>query len=148
LRFKYLYDQLNKNKIGEISVDIPFFANNNTQNLFNINGNNLLLLFYDYNCKDCKELIDSLKNSSTINSLIKNKELKIIAICTNTTLPEWIRYKKFIPDNWINGYDNYQIVNSQEYYIIQQLPAMFLLDKEKKLVLKDPSFSKLSSYLQ
>lgn len=54
---------------------------------------------------------------------------------------------KEIPDTWINGYDKTGLVNDKQLYDLKALPTLYLLDREKKVILKDVTIEVIIDYL-
>ena len=51
-----------------------------------------------------------------------------------------------IPDGWINSYDKELTVLTEECYDLKAMPALYLLDKDKKVLLKDATVKEIEDY--
>ena len=54
---------------------------------------------------------------------------------------------KTITKEWINAYDPNFILRENELLSVRDVPALYLLDKDKKVILKDAKPDKVFSYL-
>ena len=52
-----------------------------------------------------------------------------------------------MPAAWINSYDKSLDIKNKEVYDLKAIPTLYLLDKEKKVVLKDVTFAQVEAFL-
>ena len=52
-------------------------------------------------------------------------------------LAEWREYRGHIPPSWINGYDAGCVVREKSLYDLHAIPALYLLDRDKRVLVKD-----------
>ena len=52
-------------------------------------------------------------------------------------LDEWHAYKEHIPLKWINSYDKGTVIRNKNLYDLKAIPALYLLDAEKRVIVKD-----------
>ncbi len=50
--------------------------------------------------------------------------------------------------SWINSYDSTVSLKNDEIYDLKAMPALYLLDKDKKVILKDVTFNQVENYLK
>ena len=104
----WLLEQLAKNQVGSRAADILVTTSEGKQvRLYDIKAEQTLLIFYDPDCRRCQRLEAQLKNEPLI---MQNPRLKVV--------------RKDVND--LQG----------EYYV-PHTPALYLLDKEKRVVLKN-----------
>ena len=53
-----------------------------------------------------------------------------------------------MPAGWINSYDSTVSLKNDEIYDLKAIPTLYLLDKDKKVVLKDVTFNQVEYYLR
>lgn len=137
IRLQQQLEILQKNKIGEIAKNIVFNNFDGKRNsLHELKSAYTLVLFYDPECDNCKKMITSMVNSSLLGNLdTDNRKLRILALYTEKNTKLWKSYASFIPKNWINGYDRTGKIF--EKYDLRAIPSLYLLDKDKKVLLKD-----------
>ena len=103
----WLLEQLEKNRVGDRAADILVKdSNGKEKRLWKIKAEQTLLIFYDPDCRRCQRLEAQLKNEPLI---VQNLHLKVV--------------RKDVND--LQG----------EYYV-PHTPALYLLDSEKRVVLK------------
>lgn len=89
-----------------------------------------------------------LSTSFVIGNQLKSGKLKIVAIYPDEDLEAWRKHLKEIPAEWINGYDADLTMRKEESYDLRAIPSLYLLDKDKKVLLKDcASVDMIEAYL-
>lgn len=114
------------------------------QKLHQLNSPMTLLLFFDPDCHTCGEVIEELKKSTTINQ----SQLKIVAIYPEGDIDIWKSYLERLPQNWINGHDYQLEVLNKELYDLNAMPTLYLLDADKRVLVKDGTVHEIEYYLQ
>ncbi|RLJ79654.1 DUF5106 domain-containing protein [Pedobacter alluvionis] len=137
IRPQYQLSMLYKNRLGHAAEDFNYITPSaNKGSLSKIDAPLTLLLFYDPDCENCRETISQLSNSKMLKAMQRKKELQVLAIYTADNLGLWKDYASSIPAEWINGSDKQQI-HKQKKYDLRAFPTFYLLDKDKKVLLKD-----------
>jgi hypothetical protein len=49
-------------------------------------------------------------------------------------------------ENWINAYDKGMVITKERVFDIQDIPTIYLLDKNKRIILKDASLEEIESF--
>jgi len=105
----------------------------------------VLLLFWDYDCPVCKKEITELKQIYKKTDL----DLEIFAISTNGDLDKW---KKTISErqmNWVNVNGTRSVTNDfHDLYDIHGTPAIFILDKNRKIIAKHLTAKQVVPFLE
>lgn len=115
----WLLEQLAKNRVGSRAADILVTASEGKRvRLYSVKAEQTLLIFYDPDCRRCQRLDAQLEQDPLI---VQNLRLKVV--------------RKDVND--LNG----------EYYV-PHTPALYLLDKKKCVVLKEPTLQTLLQRLQ
>ena len=147
IRPNFLLENISKNRPGSITGDFVYtLMNGETGNLHSVNAEQTLLYFNDPECEDCMMLIKQLSVSPAINDRIKQGRLKIITVYTSDDIDAWEKHASEVPDSWIYSRDTEQKIIIEGIYNIKQFPTIYLLNKEKKVLLKDTTFKKLEDY--
>ena len=60
----------------------------------------------------------------------------------------WKHKVEKMPANWINGFDSNQEIANEELYDLKAMPTLYLLDKGKKVLLKDADLDEILLFLQ
>lgn len=145
---QYLLDLIKKNRVGDKATDITYtLMTGKKGTLYQLNTDFIILMFYNPDCHTCSETIDYLKMTTLINNLLKEKRLSILAFYPDADLAVWKKYSTDIPTNWINGYDERQTVENNKLYDLKAIPTLYLLDKNKNVLLKDAGVHTIGEYL-
>ncbi len=149
IRPAFLLESITKNRIRTIANNFTYtLIDEETGDLHSVKADYTLLYFNDPECEDCIMLIKQLIASPAINNLINQGKLKILMVYVNDDIEAWEKHASDISDSWIYSRDAEQKINNEGIYNIKQFPTMYLLDKEKKVLLKDTTFEDLEKTLQ
>ena len=136
------------NRLGEKAADFAFTLRNGRQmQMYDIQSEYTILFFSNPGCPNCREVMESLQNLPGVSDLIKAKQLAVANIYPDEDLGEWIKYSEIYPKDWLNGYDHLLAINNTPLYNLRAIPSVYLLDKEKKVMLKDVPTDYLMQYL-
>ena len=105
--------------------------------LHGVKAERTLLFFSNPGCENCKEIIDALSNSPAVQAMIAEGKLKVVNIYPDADLTEWYNYLSHYPEEWITGFDAEGILNRNTIYYLRAIPSLYLLDAEKRVILKD-----------
>ncbi len=126
-----------RNRIGEKGANFKYMTTNGEGTLYLITSEHTLLFFSNPGCPSCKEIMTALDQSATIKELINSKKLTVLNLYIDENITEWHNYIKEYPKGWINGYDPDLIIRNDNLYNIRAIPSMYLMDRDKKILLKD-----------
>lgn len=136
------------NRVGTKASDFRFADNRGRINhLYGINAELILLFFSNPGCTACKEIIDVLNNDPVISALIADGVMAVLNIYIDEDLEEWRSYMPIYPDNWYNGFDPDMIIRGETLYNVRAIPSLYLLDREKTVIMKDVPESRLFDWL-
>ncbi|MNR45963.1 hypothetical protein D3C85_1648700 [compost metagenome] len=101
------------------------------------------MYFYDPECHSCAKATPLVKEWAS-----SQKNLKIWGIYVEQDKVTWKKYndENSSPANWINLWDQNSEGKLKEKYWIEGIPALYLLDKNKRVLLKNANFSQLKNY--
>ena len=105
----------------------------NEINLRDIDAEYTVLYFYAPDCGHCKKKTPILYEAYPE---LVTKGVEILAICTNTDEAEWKKFIKKDDLGWINLADLENKTYVKYYYDIRSTPTVYILDKDKKILLK------------
>lgn len=131
------------NRPGTIATDFNYVdRHGNRSNLHSLQSEQTMVVFYDPECPHCMEILDKLAANPRINAAIANKELTVLAIYTEGKTDVWKNALDEMPPNWLVGCDQSGIVEN-DLYNLPAMPIVYLLDSEKRVILKDPNTNTL-----
>lgn len=138
-----------RNRPGHQATNITYtLASGATGNLNSVKSEYIILFFYNPDCHNCQEIRESLTASTIITNLQKTNQLKVVAIYPDEDITAWKKYIPNVPKEWINAYDENLVIRDKEIYDLKAIPTLYLLDKNKKILLKDTTFPILEDYLE
>ena len=71
----------------------------------------------------------------------------VLAIYSGENKDLWNNTKENFPRSWTVGYEPGEI-DEKDLYILRALPSFYLIDKNKKIILKDASLNKILQELK
>ena len=122
-----------KNRIGTKALNFSYTLASGAQgSLYQQQADYILLFINNPGCHACTETIDALKNAPIINRLLGQKKLTVLSI---------------YPDEELDGYDKKFAIKEQQLYDLKAIPTLYLLNKEKTVLLKDATAQAIEEYL-
>lgn len=138
-----------KNRIGTPAIDFAYtLASGKSSTLYAVRAPYTLLFINNPGCHACVGTIEALKNTPAIRHAIAQKQMKVLSIYPDEELDEWNRHLPDFPAEWINGYDRELTIKKQNLYDLKAIPTLYLLDKNKKVLLKDTTPEAIALYFQ
>ena len=126
------------NRTGTPAADFRFVDTaGRTCTLYGIKAEWLLLIFGNPDCKACREIMEDMGASAAISNLINSGRLKVVDVYIDEDIDLWKERKDNYPSAWINGYDPTFTIRTDRIYAVRAVPSLYLLDKDKTVVLKD-----------
>ncbi len=105
-----------------------------------------LVVFFNPDCHGCDESMAYLKASAVLNSAPVKAQLKVVAVYVDQSPDIWERAKDMIPEDWICLWDQEGRLRQNEVYDLKAIPTLFLLDAEKRVLLKDATLPGVENY--
>lgn len=147
IRPAYQLEMARKNRIGTIAADFSYIRRDGSRRtLHKTRGRYTLLMFYDPACSLCSETLNELRDNPALGKLIVDKKLTVLAVYTEDNRELWDKTKDSMPDEWIVAIDDSRVVE-RELYSLPAMPAIYLLDRDKTVLLKDPILATLENIL-
>jgi hypothetical protein len=105
--------------------------------MYNVKSDFTIIYFNNPGCSLCRDITNAMKESAIITKMVRNGKLKVLAIYPDEQLDEWLKHRADMPNEWINGYDKGQLIDREKLYNVNAIPALYLLDKQKVVLVKD-----------
>ena len=135
-----------KNRPGDVATNFSFISNRGKEStLHSINADYIILLFYDPECRSCVEyfnLVDKLTESITKVKLTK------LAIYTGENAELWLEESFNKKPDWICGFNNDYSITTNKLYDRRATPSVYILDRSKRVLMKDVSPVKFKTFIQ
>ena len=144
-RAHYLLRLIQRNRPGETSTDFTYYNKEGKRMTLAqtpVEGNRLLLLFFDPECDECHETLSFMQNDIRLAEAIRTKKLTVLAIYTEGNEEVWKTTQNTLPTEWIMGTDHYMI-KRKSLYDLKAMPCLYLLDGEKRVIVKDGKYEQI-----
>ena len=139
-RMPYEYDleMARQNRVGRTANDFTYtLASGRTGRMHNIKANYTLIFISNPGCPMCGDVKEQITSSPMLKELIERKELKVLVIYPDADLEAWREHLEDYPASWINGYDANLRIEKERLYDLKAIPALYLLDSQKRVMAKD-----------
>ena len=155
-RPKYQLKLVLENRVGTQAHDFHYITNGSASTkgkgtatkgtLYSIKSEYTLIYFNNPECHDCSRVHGYLVASKVFTTMLQNGGLKLLALYPDEDLGAWTRHKDEYPSTWIAA--RYAKKADREYYHLPAIPSLYLLDKNKKVLLKDATVEAVEEYLR
>ena len=134
---------------GSVAPDFRFTdAGGRTRRLHDVRAQTTLLFFSNPGCQACQEIIQTLQAIPGIDARIRRGALAVVNVYIDEEIDKWREYEPNYPRNWLCGYDPDGLVRSDRLYNVRAIPSLYLLDADKRVLLKDAPVERVVSWLQ
>lgn len=150
IKAKYAYhaEMCSMNRIGAEAADFRFADHRGKiRTLHEIDSPMTLLFFSNPGCGACMDIINMLKNEPKISEMISTGALAVVNIYIDEDIEAWRDYMPVYPDEWYNGFDPDMTIRTDNLYSVRAIPSLYLLDDEKRVIMKDAPEDKVMSRL-
>lgn len=139
---------MGKNRRGTPATDFSYLTIDQKKGrLYNLKKDYTLLYFNNPDCQACRETTAYLDESPLIRHLLKKGMLDILALYPDEDTALWQARREEIPRLWINARDGGQGIKDKLIYDLKAIPCLYLLDRDKKVLLKDAAPAAVEQYL-
>lgn len=146
--YEYTAKMCSLNQKGTPAADFTFTdLRGHRHSLYDIKADHTLLFFSNPGCPDCERIINSISANKHINSLIASHRLAVVNIYIDLEIDKWKGYASHYPSSWYSGYDQDYKIRQDVSYNVRAIPSLYVLDKDKKVMLKDAPDTKVFEYL-
>lgn len=130
------YETIKMNRIGMTAQGLQLETiDGEPINTGEINTDLLVLYFYNHDCHHCQETIPKAHD---LYKAYKDKGVKMVAVDINNNKEQMISFiEKHNLQDWINCADPNYKSKFWLYYNTSFVPAIYIIDKDKKIVAKD-----------
>lgn len=136
------------NAVGTPAADFRFKdAAGRTRRLYDVHADYTLLFFSNPGCTACKEIIVSLKGIPGLKEKISSGLMAVVNVYIDQDLAAWREYLPEYPKEWYNGYDPDYVIRGSLLYNIRGIPSLYVLDKDKRVVMKDAPEERVFAFL-
>ena len=136
------------NSVGSKVPDFVFKdIDGGSHSLYGVKGTFTLLFFSNPGCEACKQIIETIKSDIGLEHLISSGKLAVVNVYIDEDIDAWKSYQDYYPDTWFNGYDPSYSIRQDVKYNVRAIPSLYLLDSEKRVIMKDAPENRVFAYL-
>ena len=139
-----------RNNPGDRATDFTYYlpdGNRCTLAATPVKGDRLLLVFYDPECESCHAVLGQMTASAALAKAVQTGQISVLAIYTEGNEEVWRKALPDMPEGWTIGADH-ESVKTGALYDLKAMPSLYLLDGQKKVLLKDAAFEEISRFLE
>ena len=136
---------LRRNNPGDRATDFAYYLPDGTRRSLaatRVKNNRLLLMFYDPECESCHEVLLRMAADKTLAEAVAAGRITVLAVYTEGNEAAWRKALPDMPEGWTVGTDR-EAVKNGALYDLKAMPTLYLLDGEKKVVLKDAGYERI-----
>ena len=147
--FDFKLRLLRRNKVGDKATDFSYYLPDGQKKSLaatSARGNRLLLVFYDPECESCHEVLREMTADASLAEAVKAGRVTVLAVYTEGNQEAWKKGLADMPEGWIIGTDR-QKVKEEALYDLKAMPSLYLLDGQKRVLLKDAPLGQIREVL-
>ena len=136
------------NRVGTKAADFTFAdSRGKVISLYDVKAPYTLLFFSNPGCEACMGIIEMLKAEQKVNDMVSSGSLAVVNVYIDEDIQAWMDYMPIYPKEWHNGFDQDLAIRTEGLYCVRAIPSLYLLDNEKRVILKDAPEFKMMEYL-
>ena len=136
------------NRVGTPAADFSFTdTHGRVRTLYGVKADYTVLIFGNPGCKACREIMEEMESTPEVAALIDAGRLQVIDVYIDQDIDDWKAHIPEYPASWINGYDPDYVIRTDLLYNVRGIPSIYLLDKDKTVLLKDTTPERLLTTL-
>ena len=148
-RAAYARTLAEKNRVGMKAADFVYTLESGKQGrLHQLKAEYTLVFFYNPDCEMCTDIKQEMKNSVLLQNLVRNGQMKVLTVYPDEDLNLWRQHLSEMKESWINAYDKGQVLTIEQRYDLSSIPSFYLLDKDKKVLLKDADWRQVLQFFK
>ena len=144
-RPRFLIDNLQKNRVGNVATNFTYYDTHagKRRTLHNTSAQYLVLYFNDPDCESCQQEMPV----AYVMATLRHPSVGVLLVNTEKEQGIGMINGQPLPNNWIDGYDPGQAITARQLYFLPAMPSIYLLDSQKRILLKDASLEAIEQYL-
>jgi thioredoxin-related protein len=145
----YLRSMAEKNRVGQSAIDFVYtLASGKQGRMSALKAEYTLLFFYDPDCETCTEVKKLMRQSAGLKEMVAAGKVKVLTVYPDEDIALWRNRLGEMDAAWINAYDKGQVLTMEQRYDLSSLPSFYLLDKDKKVLLKDADWREITQFFE
>lgn len=146
---KHLRRMAEKNRVGMQAADFVYtLASGKQGSLYGLKADYTLVFFYDPDCQTCSDIKQAMKQAVWLANKVTTGEVKVLTVYPDADIDLWRSRLGEMAGEWVNGYDKGQVLTMEQKYDLSSIPSFYLLDKNKKVLLKDADWRQVLHFFE
>ena len=146
-RAQYVRILAEKNRIGMKAADFTYTLESGRQGrLYGLKAEYTLVFFYDPDCDTCTETKRMMTQSLFLKDMVDKGQMKVLTVYPDENVALWKERLFEMKEEWLNAYDKNQVIIHDLLYDLSSIPSFYLLDKDKKVLLKDADWRQVMQF--
>lgn len=134
----YTIKMCSLNRIGTPAADFPFTdLKGRIRTLYGVKADFTVLFFSNPGCPACHDIVERIRALPNVEKAIEEGRLAVVNVYIDQEVAKWLELSGEYPRSWICGYDHNYLIRSDVLYNVRAIPSLYLLDADKKVLLKD-----------
>lgn len=147
-RARFHLRQILLNRVGSAASDFSVkLTSGQSIRLFQLRADYTILLFYDPDCPHCLTVLDEMYHSLALSKWL-SLGVKLLAVYPYIDEAAWRGCAHLMRPSWLNGINLDGRVADIPLYDLSDMPRLYLLDRDKSVVLRNTSFDAILSTLR
>ena len=105
-----------------------------------------MLMFYNPGCPECGRIEEYIPQSDVFAPLIASGRLRVLAIYPDEDVEAWRSHLPQMPAGWTVGHTPMERGGTAAYHL-PGIPALYLLDRDKTVLVKDRPVEVIEEWL-
>ena len=145
-RNQYMARNLRKNMPGSVAADFAYATADGTlHRMHDFQATYTLLYIYDPDCHNCHDTARQLEQTGLFTP---DARCRVLAVYPYDDTERWRQTAPHFPPHWTDTYSPGGQLIADDTYYIKQMPAIYLLDSQKRVVLRNPTISTIKETLK
>lgn len=145
-RMDFRLKMVTRNQPGTQAADFEYLDRMGQRHrLYDLQSELTLVVFSDPECEHCHEQMPKIMDSKVISG---DRRLKVVSIYPDDNVKAWMQMRPTLPRNWSEGRSPAGKIMHDQTYFLPALPSMYLLDKDKRVIVKDGSLEQVEKRLE
>ena len=91
--------------------------------------------------------MEQMQQSAVLREAMRTHQLQLLSIYPYADVAAWRTALPSLPANWINSYNPESTILSEELYELKITPALYLLDSQKRVLVREGSLQEIEQHL-
>lgn len=127
-----------QNRVGRPANDFAYLAADGSRGtLYGLKAEYTLLFFSNPGCPMCHDIQQYAMSSQLLSDMVAAGRVAVLMLYPDEDVEAWRGYAAGIPSGWIYARDPKQRLRDEALYDLKAIPALYLLDRDKLVMVKD-----------